>query len=426
MRKKYIIQERDTYSKLAERFYSIFKADGTISDEERTIVIRELQRANQDKEEPLPVGEELILPKIANIELLAPIWIEEPEDLKGHAGEIADRINRDPILGILLLVDPVRVLEEIGYELAEEVEQKVRNSIPGVTKTQMDQYDRIKEKGYVRGVESVKLRPKNHRFRSDCNTPSSNSSSSKQSPNNPIGGYDTVLDLAEGVVEKIAQVTYDEGVYTHRLILPIELPKLGKEIVLGCPTMVSVDTSTPNGVKIEIPFALIQSAGIKQGKATMVVGVKTIEIGGKPDHLSVTFANIPSLIIDGKELDANEKNLIKQFMQLAFDQKVKGIPLSPLIKEFSGAGLKIDDFDFKVINIQDPKKLDSLSVCLNFSPNNNAGNIQNVTQFVKEHWALGVNERILKQKFNSWWGSPDASTYRRLSRDKLENYKHHL
>jgi len=436
MSKKYIIQKGDKYSKLAERYYNIFKADGTISKEERTIVIRELQCANPDKKEPLPVGEGLVLPKIANIELLVPIQVEDLEDLKEHAREIADRINRDYALGILLLVDPVRVLEEIEYELSDEVKQQVRKSILGVTKSQMDQYDeiraKIKEEGYIRGFQSVKLRPKGHKSTSDRNTSSSNLSSSTPSSSNPIGGYDTVLDLAEGVVEKIAQVTYDEGAYPHRHTIPSKYSNiLGKEIVLGRPTMVSFDTSTPNGVKIEIPFALIQNAGIKQGKATLVVGVKTVEIGGKPDHLSVNFANILSLIIDGKEFDTSVKNLIKQLMQDEFNKKkVKGIPLSPLIKELESLkinkfdpGLKIDDFDFKVINIQDPKKLDSLSVCLNFSPNNNAGNLQKVTQFVKPHWGLGVNERILKQKFNKWWGSPDGSKYRRLSKDKLENNK---
>jgi hypothetical protein len=84
------------------------------------------------------------------------------EELRAEAKHIADHVNRDPALGILLLVDPARVLEEVGYDLTDELKRQVQHSMLGITRAQTDHYDEVRRKitknGRIEGIKSVTLR----------------------------------------------------------------------------------------------------------------------------------------------------------------------------------------------------------------------------------------------------------------------------
>ncbi len=418
----YEVREHNTFSKIAEKLNDFYSKDGTISERKRRTVIKELRKANPKVQEPMVIGQKITLPKIFKIQSSISTRLDTPEDYKNQTDEIIGRINQDNILGVLFLVDPIRVLNEIGFTVSDQLIQQIESSAIGITRTQRDQYDRIKEKGYVAGIKSVKLRrydqPRTSRKHSERKT-----TSAEKTSKNPIGNFDTSIDIAENLIDTITKVAYDEGAYPHRIPIPADYALLGSEFVIGRPEKISLDTKPPNSIEVTIPFSVIQNSGNKVGKITMVAGAKIVEVKGNPDHLTINFGEIHSFTLDGKEFTETQKDGLKTLMQNYFNLKVKSIPLSPLIKEVADAGLEIDDIDYKVMKKSGVNKLNSLALCLNFDPNEGEGNIVDVQQFVKQNWAVGLNQRVLHDKFNNWWESTAASKYRRLSKDKMENYE---
>ncbi|MCB0557138.1 MAG: hypothetical protein KDD02_26565 [Phaeodactylibacter sp.] len=423
--KTYKIQRGDSLEDIARRNYLVLGPEGKISPQKVKQVIKEIQSRNPVLKGSLPLEEEIILPEIKQIDYAPEIWIENPEDFETFATVISHRVNSATQYGILLLVDPPRLLEELGIHLSHEVKTELRCAFLGVTKSQMDQYDEIKErmsKGQrIPGFDSVRLRP--------CQESSLQGRPAEarlEVAHNPIGGFDSVLDLRENIVEKIVQVAYDEGVFPHRFKLWDEKTKQSSgEVVIGRPFQVTFDTPFPNGVKIGLPFALIQPEGNFKGEIVLTVDVTTAEIGGKPEYLTANFEAIHS--IEVKDIPDDLKGLVELFakteLKKAFGTKGKQVPLSPLVKEFSKHELYIEDFEFKVFKNQKAQSPRSLLTCLDFNPNNDAGKVNQVTQFLTQDWALGLNERILKQKFNDfWYKSPDAYKYHRISKDKLEDF----
>jgi len=349
------------------------------------------------------------------------------EDVYLHAAEIAEKFNADRSLGILFFVDPIRALREIGYQVEHNFCTEVRRSVFGVTREQSDQYDIVKERlaageETISGIRSVFFRLREEKTNTNSSNRESWSRSETESPN-PIGDFDTVVEINEPVIEKITQVAYDEGVFPHRFNVPQVVAALGSEIVIGRPKTIVLDTQQANFIKIAIPFAVIQSGIVKRGVVTAEAGIKIELQNNKPVWLGADFNVWTNIDIQSNDLNENEKLLLKTGFGLMLATKT--VPISPLIKELANYGVYLEDLKYKTINLADPKSRDSLFICTNFTPNSGKGDLKNVSQFAKQDWAIGANQRFVVGQFNKWWNDPTSSAkkYRRLNRSKLEKYQ---
>jgi hypothetical protein len=403
-------KEGDTFDNIVRRFYLKDSRDNEISEEEYNRLRNILQEENSQDGRRIRYGDEIFLPNIEGFRVQYPIWINNIHELGWYSHVIVDRVNRDNLSGLLMLVDPVRVLEELGFEFSEEAKEQIYKSVIGATKSQRDQYEYIKEQRKVNGFNSVRLRHKNER-----RTPKARNSLTYQNDSNPIGDFDTVIDIKESILYDTARIAYDEGVIPHRFP---SVGDLGKEIIIGRPTVIDLDTATANAVKLHIPFALDHQDGPKKGTIEAEFGVKIHEEKEKPSYLCVDFKDNKSLNISSSQLSSNQIGAIETLAPILL--KSYKLPLSPIIKELDKSNIGIVDLDYKIHKFSDPQKADSAALCINLKPNNNAGNIKNVKQFVEKDWALGVNQRLLKQKFNDWWWDKNSSKYHRLDQDKLD------
>ena len=405
------IKKGDTLDNIVRRFYQRDSGEHEISEEELESLQNKLRKKNSVKGRDLQEGNEFYLPHIEGFRLQYPIWINDIHQLGPHAPVIADRVNRDALAGLLMLVDPVRTLEELGFEFSEEAKEQINASVIGVTKSQRDQYDWIKKQGRVEGFKSVKLRLKSERRR---RIPENGLT--HRHDTNPIGDFDTVVDIKESILYDTARIAYDEGVIPHRFP---SVGDLGKEIVLGRPTVIDFDTNTANTVKLHIPFALDHQEGPKRGTLEAEFGITIHEEKDKPSYLCIDFEDSKSLKVNSTQLSSSQIGAIQTLAPILL--KSYKLPLSPVIKELDKSNINIVDLDYKIHIYSDPKIADSAALCLNLKPNNNAGDIKKVKQFVKKDWALGVNQRLLRQKFNDWWWDKNSSKYHRLDQDKLDD-----
>jgi hypothetical protein len=355
-------------------------------------------------------------------------WLlENNEDVYQYGAEIAERINADRSLGILFFVDPVRSLEEAGFQVEHNFRSEVRKSVFGASREQNEEYERVKERlaageETVSGIRSVTFRFHEAGARPTATAREGWSRANSDSPN-PIGDFDTVLELHEPLIEKITQVAYDEGVFPHRFNIPATMASLGSEIVLGRPKALTLDTQQPNFVKIQFPFAVVQSGQVKRGVITAEAALKIELQNGKPVWLAADFNVWQNIDVQSVDLDENGKLLLKTGIGLMLATKT--VPLSPMIKELANYGVYLEDLKYKTINLANPNARDTMFICANFSPNNGKGDLKNVSQFAKQDWAIGANQRFIVGKFNQWWNDPNSSAkkYRRLNRGKLEKYQ---
>ncbi len=229
------------------------------------------------------------------------------------------------------------------------------------------------------------------------------------------------------MVDGIAKLTYDEGVYPHRVSPGNGNKNAGMELIIGRPESVDFDTASANRVRLRLPFAVAQGGGSKRGKLMIEAGVRTLETKGKPTHLVVDTKKAPTVNIQSTEFTKQEIAIYESLVSVYLLPHISKVPLSPIMAPVAqkGAFLKLEvaDLDFKVHNAADPKQIDSLAVCLNFTPNDKKGSLAKVTPFTTTDWAIGANERILKQKFSAWWASSEAQKFRRLNSGKLEKFK---
>lgn len=424
MEQTYTLHLGDSFLNIAKRFYQVTDDNYQIVDElmEQTLAV--LKEANSSFEDELPKDETLTLPEIDHIKRVFPRILANESDLKRHAIEVADLVNSDEELGVLFLADPFRVFFELGYDFSDSLRAKAEKHTFGYTKNQSELYDEIKtkfrEEGILKGFDSVKLTPRLNQY---ITKPSAQQAFSTGTSS--AGIYDTVVDINETAVERIAQIAYHEGVYPHRLNIPLKdiYGISAKEIVFDKPE-VTFDTAIKDAVSVKMPFALIQDQSHKNGSIHIITSLKAVEnVKGKPDHIGVTFENIQSLSVDGKELTTDVKSKLKVLLQSLFNVLIKSIPLSPLIKEAQKVNFVIEDFDFKIVNETNPKLIDSLITCINYAPNKNSGNLTQVNQLLKKDWGIMVSERVIKQQFSAWWNAKESDKFKRFNSDKMTNFK---
>ncbi len=399
-------KEGDTLDNIVKRFYLKKVENHEISEEEYEMLRNILREENKRR---LREDDTYSLPDVEGFRVQYPIWIENIHDLGYYSHIIVDRINREKSAGLLMLVDPVRVLEELGFEFSEEAKEQIYSSVIGATRSQRDQYDELKERGKVDGFKSVKLRHRSSR------RSISRGHISQYDDLNPIGDFDTVVDIKESILYDTARIAYDEGVIPHRFP---SAGNLGKEIIIGRPTVIDLDAVNTDTVKVNIPFSLDHQDGPKKGTLIAEFGVTIHEEKDKPSYLCIDFKDKKSLSIKSTQLDSNQISAIETLAPMLL-QSCK-LPLSPIIKELDKSNISIADLGYKIHKYSDPMKPDSAAIFLNLYPNNNSGNKQNIKQFVEKDWALGVNQRLLKQKFNAWWWDKNSSKYHRLNQDKLD------
>lgn len=419
----------DSIDRICRRFYDVYDDEGTV-DEALMHEFREaLVAANPALAEDMRPGRTVDLPQVRELGPLPRVHLDNVEAFREHVPMLCKRVNRDPTLGVCFLVDPAAALRDLDYTFSEELEQRLGRTTLGYSRAQADAYARVATEGRLAGFPSVKLRP----HREVAAAPREKLGPEEPGPDepgaggNPIGGYDTVLDLGEKVVDGIVKLTYDEGVYPHRVSPGNGNKNAGMELIIGRPESVDFDTASANRVRLRLPFAVAQGGGSKRGKLTIEAGVRTLETKGKPTHLVVDTKKAPTVNIQSTEFTQQEIAIYESLVSAYLLPHITKVPLSPILAPVAqkGAFLKLEvaDLDFKVHNAADPKQIDSLAVCLNFTPNDKKGSLAKVTPFTTTDWAIGANERILKQKFSAWWASSEAQKFRRLNRGKLENFK---
>lgn len=414
----------DSIDRICRRFYDVYEYEGTVDEARMHEVRMALGVANPTLAEDLSPGQFVRLPTVRELGPLPSVHIESVEAFREHVSLLCKRVNRDPVLGACFLVDPVAALWDLDYSFSDQVERQLSRSTLGYSRSQADAYSRVTAEGYIAGFPSVRLRP--HREVA----PVRNKESGVDKPGsgeNPIGDYDTVFELGEKVVDGIAKLAYDEGVFPHRVSPGNGNQNAGMELIIGRPESVDFDTASANRVRLRLPFAVAQGASSKRGKLTIEAGVHTIETKGKPAHLGIDPKKVASVSIQSTEFTQQEIATYEALVSLYLLPHFAKVPLSPILSPVAQKGaflkLEVTDLAFKVHNAADPNKLDSLAVCLNFTPNDSMGSLAKLTQFATTDWAIGAHERILKQKFSTWWSSSEAQKFQRLNRDKLENFK---
>ena len=366
-------------------------------------------------------------------------YIDNLDELRDDADTIASRINEDPKLGILLLSDPVRVLAEIGYTLSPSAARKARASLFGATRAQADRFDdlsdRLESQGYVPGITRVRLR---------ANPATAVRTSAlneevvpRDAPSNPLGGFDTVLELSEATADHVAKLAYDEHLFPRRFNVAIG------EVIIGRPLNVNFDVQQDDCAMVTLPVAFVPSGGQPMsGTATVIMNVSMVSSDGSPgsppDHVAVNFEAIEQLELAGLE-DA-VVNLLLPALQNALPNDVQRIPISPLFRNLSeelssslGIDPQLTDITGRVNNAPG-SELDSFSTCLMFSTNRPGGDLKQVIPFVKASsrasdeeknkiWALGLGEEVISEQFDLWWNGDEGKNYQRVNKSKAENFR---
>ncbi len=252
--------------------------------------------ANPALVEDVAPGRSVDLPQVRELGPLPRVHIDTLEAFREHVPMLCKRVNRDPGLGVCFLVDPAAALRDLDYTFSEELEQHLDRTTLGYSRAQADAYARVATEGHLAGFPSVKLRPHREIAAAPREEPGPEEPGAGEPgpPQNPIGGYDTVFDLSEKVVDGIAKLTYDEGVYPHRVSPGNGNKNAGMELIIGRPESVDLDTAAPNRVRLRLPFAVAQSGSSKKGKLTIEAGVRTLETKGKPARRSARLLPEPA------------------------------------------------------------------------------------------------------------------------------------
>lgn len=149
MARRYVVGRGEDLEVVARRFYRLKNEHGEESAEELAYALRLLKEANPDLRAEVLPGTVVVVPDSQLLPWRHPERVDDLAQLRSEMPRIKAELEADSALADLVLVDPARVLEDLGYELAPAVRSRVRGEMLGRLRSNSGRYATLKAEGGV-------------------------------------------------------------------------------------------------------------------------------------------------------------------------------------------------------------------------------------------------------------------------------------